>query len=72
MKRTQELTMTGAERALYAATLEFALHVVKMSEAEAQEAAVNKIYATTNTNTSKAQTRTNAIVTGKQIGRAHV
>ena len=46
MKRTQELTMTGAERALYAATLEFALHVVKMSEAEAREAAVNKILKT--------------------------
>ena len=43
MKQTQELSMTGAERALFAATLEFALHVAKMPEAEAREAAVNKI-----------------------------
>ena len=38
--------MSGAERALYAATLEFALHVAKMPQAEAEEAAVNKILKT--------------------------
>ena len=43
MKQQQELSMTGAERVLYAATLEFALHVAKMPQAEAEEAAVNKI-----------------------------
>ena len=46
MKQQQDLAMSGAERALYAATLEFALHVAKMPQAEAEEAAVSKILKT--------------------------
>lgn len=43
MKQTQELSMNGVERVLYAASYNFALNVQKLTEEEAVQAGINKV-----------------------------
>jgi hypothetical protein len=43
MKQTQELSMNGVERVLYAASYNFALNVEKLSHEEAVQAGINKV-----------------------------
>ena len=43
MKNETTITMNGVERALYAASYNFALNVAKMSHDEAVQAGINKV-----------------------------